>query len=97
MIVSRKGLKTLAVLLAGLTLAASAQSRNDEKNTYTDPKLEIFNVQIVGPSGVVGESTKSHSFISRTVVFPNRKFLNPNEQNGTDPETLKISFENIFT
>ena len=55
MIVSRKGLKTLAVLLAGLTLAASAQSRNDEKNTYTDPKLEIFNVQIVGPSGVVGQ------------------------------------------
>jgi hypothetical protein len=90
-IVSRKGLKTLAVLLAGLTLAASAQSRNDEKNTYTDPKLEIFNVQIVGPSGVVGESTKSHSFIPRTVVFPNRKFLNPNEQNGTDPEALKIS------
>lgn len=76
-------------LLVGLcvTLSSYAHAKNNEEVIYSDPKLEIFNVQIIGPNGVVGESSKTHNFIPRKALFPNRKFLNPNDRAAKEQQT----------
>ena len=91
MVIKKFGLPALWTLAACLLFAADAQSRSAEKVVYTDPKLEVFNVQIIGPNGVVGETSKAHRFIPRNEVFPNRKFLNPNDANSPNGIAPNIS------
>jgi len=90
-VIKKFGLPALWTLAACLLFAADAQSHSAEKVVYTDPKLEVFNVQIIGPNGVVGETSKAHRFIPRNEVFPNRKFLNPNDANSPNGIAPNIS------